>query len=293
MQGLAIATLAYFIWGFYPLFFNYLTQVMPVEVLAHRVIWSFGFTVVFALSLPRLRGELIILLKNKIALKWLSLSALLIAINWLTYIVAVDRQMVIQASLGFFISPLVTLLMGWLILKESIHPLQLVAGFIALFAVLWELWQVGSLPWIACILAVAFAGYGLVRKVYPVDGVNGLVVETLLLLPFCLGFVGWQFVGMNQTASFGSEINITVLLICIGLVTALPLILFAAAIRKINYSVVGFLMYINPTMQFLIAVYVLNEPMPESRWVTFGLVWFAMGLFLFGLYRQQKTITLV
>jgi chloramphenicol-sensitive protein RarD len=98
---------------------------------------------------------------------------------------------------------------------------------------------------------------------------------------------------MNQTASFGSEINITVLLICIGLVTALPLILFAAAIRKINYSVVGFLMYINPTMQFLIAVYVLNEPMPESRWVTFGLVWFAMGLFLFGLYRQQKTITLV
>lgn len=292
MQGLAIATLAYFIWGLYPLFFNYLTQVMPVEVLAHRVIWSFGFTIVFALSLPRLRGQLIILLKNKTALKWLSLSALLIAINWLTYIVAVDRQMVVQASLGFFISPLVTLLMGWLILKESIHPLQLLAGVFALFAVLWELWQVGSLPWVACILAFAFAGYGLVRKVYPVDGVNGLVVETLLLLPFCLGFVGWQFVGLNQTASFGTETNITVLLISMGVVTALPLILFASAIRKTNYSVVGFLMYINPSMQFLIAVYVLNEPMPESRWVTFGIVWFAMGLFLFGLYRQQKTITL-
>jgi chloramphenicol-sensitive protein RarD len=254
------------------------------------VIWSFVFTVVFALSISRLRSQLILLLKNKTALKWLSLSALLIAINWLTYIIAVERHMVVQASLGFFISPLVTLLMGWLILKERIHPLQLLAGVVALFAVLWELWQVGSLPWVACILAFAFAGYGLVRKIYPVDGVNGLVVETLLLLPFCLGFVGWQFTGLEQAASFGSEPNITLLLVCAGVVTALPLILFASAVRQINYSVVGFLMYINPTMQFLIAVYVLNEPMPESRWVTFGLVWFALGLFLLGLYRDQKVM---
>lgn len=290
MQGLAFATLAYFLWGFYPLFFNYLTEVLSVEVLAHRVIWSFGFTLLFTLSIPRLRSQLILLLKNKTALKWLSLSALLIAINWLTYIIAVERHMVVQASLGFFISPLVTLLMGWLILKERIHPLQLLAGVVALFAVLWELWQVGSLPWVACILAFAFAGYGLVRKIYPVDGVNGLVVETLLLLPFCLGFVGWQFTELNQTASFGSEPNITLLLVCAGVVTALPLILFASAVRQINYSVVGFLMYINPTMQFLIAVYVLNEPMPESRWVTFGLVWFALGLFLLGLYRDQKVM---
>jgi chloramphenicol-sensitive protein RarD len=287
MQGLAFATLAYFIWGFYPLFFNYLTEVMPLEVLAHRVIWSFGFTFLFALSMPSLRGQLLTLLKNKTALKWLSLSALLIAINWLTYIVAVEKQMVVQASLGFFISPLVTLLMGWLILKEDIHPLQLLAGVFAFIAVLWELWQAGSLPWVACILAFAFAGYGLVRKVYPVDGISGLVVETLLLLPFCVGFVGWQFASVGQVASFGSETNITALLISMGVVTALPLILFATAVRQINYSVVGFLMYINPTMQFLIAVYVLNEPMPESRWVTFGIVWFAMGLFLFGLYKNE------
>ena len=288
MQGLALATLSYFIWGLYPLFFSYLTDVMSVEVLAHRVVWSFVFTLVFALSLPGMRQKLGELLKNKTALKWLSLSALLVGINWLTYIVAVEIQMVVQASLGFFISPLVTLLMGWLILKEQIHPLQLLAGVFALFAVLWELWQIGSLPWVACILAFAFAGYGLVRKIYPVDGVNGLVVETLLLLPFCLGFVGWQFADVGQTPSFGSETNITLLLIAVGVVTALPLILFAVALRKINYSVVGFLMYINPTMQFLIAVYILNEPMPESRWVTFTIVWLAMGLFLLGLYRSQQ-----
>ena len=288
MQGLALATLSYFIWGLYPLFFSCLTDVMSVEVLAHRVVWSFVFTLVFALSLPRIRQKLGELLRNKTALKWLSLSALLIAINWLTYIVAVEKHMVVQASLGFFISPLVTLLMGWLILREKITPLQLLAGVIALMAVLWELWQIGSLPWVACILAFAFAGYGLVRKVYPVDGVNGLLIETLLLLPFCIGFIGWQFTYAETAASFGSNSESTQLLVSVGVVTALPLIFFAIAVRQINYSVVGFLMYINPTMQFLIAVYVLNEPMPESRWVTFAIVWLAMGLFLLVFCKSQS-----
>jgi len=290
MQGLALATLAYFMWGFYPLFFSYLTQVFPVEVAVHRVIWSFVFTLVFALAIPRLRQQLVSLLKNKTALKWLCLSAILIAINWLTYIIAVEQKLVIQASLGFFISPLVTLLMGWLILKERVHPLQLWAGGFALIAVLWELWQIGSLPWVACILSLAFASYGLVRKVFPVDGVAGLLVETVLLMPFCLGFVLWQFGSGAQTVGFASDMNTTVLLISSGIITALPLILFASAIRQINYSIVGFLMYINPTMQFLIAVFILHEPMNTNRWVTFGIVWFAMGLFLLGMHQGRKPV---
>lgn len=290
MQGPAFATLAYFIWGFYPLFFSYLTQVMPVEVTVHRVIWSFVFTLGFAMMSARLRQQLWALLSNKTAVRWLSLSALFIAINWLTYIFAVEQKLVVQASLGFFISPIVTLLMGWLILKERIHRLQLWAGFLALLAVLWELWQVGSLPWVACVLSLAFACYGLVRKVYPVDGINGLIIETLLLLPFCAGFIVWQSGSVGYAPGFGSEMSITMLLICSGLVTALPLILFASAVRQVNYSVVGFLMYINPTMQFLIAVYILNEPMDASRWVTFAIVWIAMGLFLLGMRQNSKPI---
>ncbi len=288
MQGLALAVFSYFMWGFYPLFFSYLTSVNAVEVMVHRVIWSFVFTLVFALSLPTLRQQLMRLLRNKTALKWLSLSAIFIAINWLTYIIAVEQKLVIQASLGFFISPLVTLLMGWLILKERVHPLQLWAGGFALIAVLWELWQIGSLPWVACILSIAFASYGLVRKVYPVDGVAGLLIETLLLMPFCLVFVVWQFGSASQEVGFASDSNTTLLLICSGIITALPLILFARAIRDVNYSIIGFLMYINPTMQFLIAVLVLHEPMNASRWVTFGIVWFAMGLFLLGMHRSRK-----
>ncbi len=290
MQGLTFATLAYFIWGFYPLFFSYLSQVMPVEVAVHRVIWSFVFTLGFAMMSSRLRQQLWVLLSNKTAVKWLSLSALFIAINWLTYIFAVEQKLVLQASLGFFISPLVTLLMGWLILKERIHPLQIGAGVLALLAVLWELWQVGSLPWVACVLSLAFACYGLVRKVFPVDGISGLIIETLLLLPFCAGFIMWQNVGISHAMGFGSELSITMLLICSGVLTALPLILFASAVRQVNYSVVGFLMYINPTMQFLIAVYILKEPMDASRWVTFVIVWIAMALFILGMQQNRKPV---
>jgi chloramphenicol-sensitive protein RarD len=290
MQGLALAVLAYSIWGIFPLFFSYLNHVSPVEVLSHRIIWSLVATLSLGLMLQR--GRLLMkALQDKKTLLWLGASSLLIAVNWLVYIWAVGNQRVLEASLGYFIMPVVSLLMGRLILKESLHPFQAWAGALAAVAVLWELWHFGALPWVGVVLAFAFAFYGLVRKVHPIDGLNGLTIETLWLLPMALGFVAWQSITADADMGFGLNTATTVLLICSGFLTALPLVLFAMATSRINLSVVGFIMYINPTIQFLIAVYVLNEHFPQARLVTFILVWIALLFFVAGMWQQLKQQT--
>lgn len=287
MQGLTLAVLAYSIWGIFPLFFSYLNHVSAVEVLSHRIIWSLVAT--FSLALILGRGRLLRkALQQKTTLIWLGVSSVLIGINWLVYIWAVGQHRVLETSLGYFIMPVVSLLMGRLILKESLHPLQAWAGVLAGMAVLWELWSFGALPWVGVVLAFAFAFYGLVRKVHPVDGLNGLTIETLWLLPFALGFVAWQSLTQQADMGFGLDKSTTILLICSGFLTALPLVLFAMATRRINLSIVGFIMYINPTIQFLIGVYVLNEHFPQERMVTFILVWLALLLFVAGLWQQLR-----
>ncbi len=287
MQGLALAVLAYSIWGIFPLFFSYLNHVSPVEVLSHRIICSLVATLSLGLLLQR--GRLLVkALQDKSTLIWLGVSSLLIAVNWLVYIWAVGNQRVLEASLGYFIMPVVSLLMGRLILKESLHPLQAWAGVLAAIAVLWELWSFAALPWVGVVLAFAFAFYGLVRKVHPIDGLNGLTIETLWLLPMALGFVAWQTITADADMGFGLNHSTTVLLICSGFLTALPLVLFAMATRRINLSIVGFIMYINPTIQFLIGVYVLNEHFPQERLVTFILVWIALLFFVAGMWQQLR-----
>ncbi|WP_297808126.1 EamA family transporter RarD [uncultured Methylophaga sp.] len=287
MQGLALAVLAYSIWGIFPLFFSYLNHVSPVEVLSHRIIWSLVATLSLGLLLQR--GRLLVkALQDKNTLIWLGVSSLLIAVNWLVYIWAVGNHRVLEASLGYFIMPVVSLLMGRLILKESLHPLQAWAGVLAAVAVLWELWSFGALPWVGVVLAFAFAFYGLVRKVHPIDGLNGLTIETLWLLPMALGFVAWQSITADPDMGFGLNNSTTLLLIFSGFLTALPLVLFAMATRRINLSIVGFIMYINPTIQFLIGVYVLNEHFPQERLVTFVLVWIALLFFVAGMWQQIR-----
>lgn len=287
MQGLALAVLAYSIWGTFPLFFSYLNHVSPVEVLSHRIIWSLVATLSLGLILQR--GRLLIkALQDKKTLMWLGISSLLIAVNWLVYIWAVGQHRVLEASLGYFIMPVVSLLMGRLLLKEPLHPLQAWAGILAFIAVLWELWSFGTLPWVGVVLAFAFGFYGLVRKVHPIDGLNGLTIETLWLLPFAVGFILWQITSADSQMGFGLNNETTLLLIISGFLTALPLVLFAMATRRINLSIVGFIMYINPTIQFLIGVFVLHEHFPEERLVTFILVWLALLLFVAGLWQTQR-----
>lgn len=291
MQGLALAVLAYSIWGIFPLFFSYLNHVSPVEILAHRIIWSLVAT--FSLGLILQRGRLLVTaLRDKKTVLWLGLSSLLIGVNWLVYIWAVSNQRVLEASLGYFIMPVVSLLMGRLFLKESLHPMQAWAGVLALGAVLWELWSFGSLPWVGVVLAFAFAFYGLIHKKHPIDGVNGLTIETLLLLPFALGFISWQIVTNDLSMGFGLNSSTTTLLVFSGFLTALPLVLFIMATRRINLSLVGFIMYINPTIQFLIGVFVLEETFQAERIITFEIVWIALVAFMVGLWQQERHKTL-
>lgn len=287
MQGIILATTAYCIWGIFPLFFSYLGNVSPIEVVIHRGIWSLVATLLLSMFLKRL-GKLSHAFKDKKLIAWMGLSAALIAINWLVYIWAVTNHRVLESSLGYFMTPVVSLILARLFFKERLHPLQAWAGFFAIIAIVWEFISLGSLPWISLVLAVAFAFYGVVRKFCKIDGISGLTIEMLWLLPFGLSWIVWQVFEKHTTLAFGTSQTTTLLLISSGFLTALPLVLFAMATRRIDLSIVGFIMYINPSIQFLIAILVLNEPYSTQRMVTFGIIWFALLLFMMGLWKLRK-----
>lgn len=288
MQGLGLALAAYMIWGCFPLFFSLLSSVSASEVLAHRVIWSLLATLLISIIFKRGRG-LQALFKQPTALAWLALSSLLIASNWLIFIWAVGQQRVMEASLGYFLTPLVSLVLGRIFLKEKLHFWQAAAGWLAGIAVVWELFSLGSLPWIPLSLALSFGFYGLVRKQYPVDALHGLTAETLWMLPIAIVWLGWALIS-DQHLGFGTSWQLSLLLMASGLITAAPLLLFAAAAQRLDLSVVGFIMYINPTMQFISAVVILKEDYPPERLITFALIWAAMLLFMWGLWQARRLL---
>jgi len=287
MQGIILAVAAYSIWGIFPLFFSYLSDISPIEVVTHRIIWSLVATLVLGLLLRRW-GKLFSALQDKKLIAWMGLSALLIGINWMTYIWAVANHRVLESSLGYFMTPVVSLMLARLFFKERLHPLQAWAGIFATVAIIWEFISLGTIPWISLVLAVAFAFYGVVRKYCKIDGISGLTVEMFWLLPLGLSWIAWQVYGQHNSLAFGSSQTLTILLISSGFLTALPLVLFAMAARLVDLSIVGFIMYINPSIQFLIAVFVLNESYPPQRMVTFGIIWFALMLFMMGLWKMRK-----
>ena len=287
-KGLILAIAAYSIWGFFPLYFSYLNAVSPLEVLAQRIIWSLVATLVIGLLIGY-GNKLLVALKDRKLMGWLGLSAFLISINWLVNIWAVGQHRVIETSLGYFISPVVSLILARLFFKERLHPLQIWAGIIATLAILWEFLSIGQLPWVSLILAFAFALYGVVRKYCIIDGISGMTIETLWLLLPALMWISWQSLEPASSPSFGSYPAFTFLLVGVGFLSALPLVLFAMATRRIDLSVVGFIMYINPTMQFLIGVFVLKESYPPERIITFALIWFALLLFTMGVCRLRRT----
>jgi chloramphenicol-sensitive protein RarD len=287
MQGILLAVAAYSIWGIFPLFFSYLSHVSPIEVVTHRIIWSLVATLLLGVLLRRW-SKLFTAFKDKKLIAWMGLSALLIAINWMTYIWAVTNHRVLESSLGYFMTPVVSLMLARLFFKERLHPLQAWAGVLATVAVIWEFISLGTIPWISLVLAVAFAFYGVVRKYCNIDGISGLTVEMLWLLPLGLLWIAWQVFGQHNELVFGNNETMTLLLISSGFLTALPLVLFAMAARRVDLSTVGFIMYINPTIQFLIAILILNEAYPPQRMVTFGIIWAALILFMIGLWMMRK-----
>jgi chloramphenicol-sensitive protein RarD len=272
--GIAYAALAYLLWGLFPLYFSHLAAVPASEVLVHRVVWSLAF-VVIVLSWRRQWAWLPQTLRQPRVLGAFAVSALLLSCNWLTYIWAVNHGHVLDASLGYFITPLVNVLLGYTVLHERPRRLQWAALALATLGVLWLTWQAGQLPWIALVLAASFGTYGLLRKIAVLGALEGLTLETLLLFaPAFAALVLWWGRG---PASFPADDTATNLwLIGVGPLTAVPLLLFAAGARRVSMTTLGLLQYIGPSIQFVLGVWLFSEPLGGQRLVGFGLIWLAL-----------------
>ncbi|OOY35467.1 hypothetical protein BOW16_04370 [Solemya velum gill symbiont] len=283
------AAMAFLIWGVFPLMFKQVENIAALEVLAHRIIWA----LVFVMLLLAVRGRLgtlkEIFIENRKTLYMLLLSALFVSVNWLVFIWAVANEKVIEASLGYFINPLFNVLLGVIFLGERLRLVQWTAVAIALTGVLVLIFSHGIVPWVALALALTFGLYGLIRKQTKIGPVTGLAIETLLLFPVAVGYILFLF-------SYGDESFITgepsarFWLVFVGIMTTIPLMLFAAGARKIRLSTLGIITYIGPTVQFLIAVYLFGEIFTQAYQVAFTAIWIALAIYAFDLYRHERQI---
>ena len=276
-KGILSAALAYICWGLFPIYFKLLADIAPLEVLVHRVLWSLVF-VMLVLTARRQWTWLAQARRQPRVLGVFSASALLLSVNWLTYIWAVTNGHVIEASLGYFITPLVNVLLGYTVLGERLRTVQWAAVALAAAGVVWLAVQGDRVPWIALVLACSFGSYGLLRKVAPLGALEGLTLETMLLAPLAAVVALWAV--LNGSASFPHPSDWTnALLIGIGPVTAIPLLLFAAGARRITMSTLGLLQYIGPSIQFVLGVWLFNEVFTPVRAVGFGLIWLALLIY--------------
>jgi chloramphenicol-sensitive protein RarD len=275
-SGALYALLAYSMWGTFPLYFRVVASVAPLEVMLHRSVWSLAFLAIVLTALRRwswLAGALREPRRVALAL----LGALLLSGNWLLYIWAVNNDRVIESSLGYFINPLVNVLLGFAVLGERLRRVQWLAVGIAAAGVVWLTWQAGQLPWIALVLAGSFGLYGLLRKTAPLGAIEGLTLETLLLLPIAAPLLAW-FTVSGGALSRG-DAGLATWLLMAGPLTAIPLVLFAAGARRVTLATLGLLQYVGPTIQFAIGVWVFHEPFGMERLVGFGLIWAALALY--------------
>lgn len=283
--GLACGFAAYAIWGLFPLYLKELDQVGAVEVVAHRIAWSVPFGALI-LALRRQWGETLKALGQPRIIALLALSAVLISVNWLVYVWAVANERVLQASLGYYINPLLFVAAGVFVLKERLSVLQGVAVAMAAAGVAALIIGAGVFPWPSFILAASFTAYGFVRKTTPVGAMPGLFVETLLLAPFAVAtLVFLANAGALQFGQHGARLD--TLLVAAGPMTVGPLVLFALAARRLSLTTIGFLQYIGPTGQFLLGLY-YGEPFTPAHAVCFGLIWSALALTSFDAIRRNR-----
>lgn len=276
-SGIIYAALAFLCWGLFPIYFHALDEVPPMQILAHRMLWSLGFLLV-VLLLRRQWKWLSVVRQPRVFFSFV-LSALLLSANWLVYIWSVTNHHVIEASLGYFINPLVNIMLGYLILKERLRTIQWVAIAIAALGVGWLTWQTGTVPWIALFLAFSFGSYGLLRKTAALGALEGLSFETIVLFPLAAAYVTWLTLqGQNVFINTDSDTT-RVLLVMAGPLTAIPLLLFASGARRIPLSILGLLQYLSPTLQFLLGVWLFKEAFTADRLVGFVLIWGALVLF--------------
>lgn len=275
--GLIYGLAAYLIWGVMPLYFKLLAQVSPVEIVAHRILWSLVFLGGLVLALRRWAAVRAAATTGKVLIT-LIVTALLIAVNWLVYIYAVVSGHVLEGSLGYFLNPLVNVLFGVVLLKEKLTRLQGFACLLAGAGVAVLAAGSESGLWISLTLAISFASYGFLRKIVSVDALEGLWVETAILAPVALGWLAWmQWSGGLQFGRLGFDIDLY--LVLGGAVTATPLLMFTAAARRLPYSTLGFLQYVAPSLQFLLAVLAFGEHFSRAHAICFGAIWAALAIF--------------
>ncbi len=272
-KGVLYAIGAYATWGFLPLFWKLLQDVPAIETLGHRTMWSLVF-VVGILAFTQDWSWLNVVKENPKSLRIFLLSALLVGSNWLIFIWAVNAGFVVEASLGYFINPLLSVVLGVLFLKERLRGQQWVAISIAFLGVLYLTVSVGSLPWIALSLAGTFGIYGLIRKTAPLGSIYALGIETAVLTPIAL--IYFILIESNGSGHFFSSWQTAVLLALCGAATAIPLLLFGAGARLINLSTIGILQYIAPTLQFLLGLFVFQEPFSQNQFIGYCIIWFAL-----------------
>jgi chloramphenicol-sensitive protein RarD len=284
--GVAFGAAAYLLWGTFPIYFKALRQVPAIEVLAHRVVWSFVFSLALV-AIARRWQQLARIARKPRTTTLLACSTVFIATNWLFFIYAVEHDRILDASLGYFMNPLVNVLLGYLFLGERLRRVQLASLALAAAGVLVLVVRRGELPWISLVLALSFGGYGLVRKVVAVDPITGLFAETALLTPVALGYL--VVLGCRGQSAFASgSLANDVLLPLSGPVTALPLLLFAAAARRLRLGTLGFLQFLSPSAQFVLAVAVYHETFTWTQLSTFLCIWAGLALFSLDAARQNR-----
>lgn len=286
-QGVLFALAAYLIWGIAPAYFKLIDYVPANEILTHRIIWSFFFMILL-ISVSQRWNTVRQACRNKTKLLLLAVSAILIGSNWLTFIWAVNNHHMLEASMGYFINPLVNVLLGMLFLSERFRRMQWVAVALAFSGVAIQLWQFGSIPYISLTLAFTFGLYALVRKKIGVDSQTGMLIETLWLLPIAAIYL--FFIADTTTSHLSQNtMSLNLLLIAAGVVTTIPLLFFTAAATKLRLSTLGFFQYIGPTLMFMLATVFYGETIGKDKLITFGFIWVALVIFVLdALYYQRK-----
>ncbi len=286
-RGLPFALGAYFIWGVLPLYLMLVDHVPALEFVGWRIVFTLPVCLLFVV-LRRQGGELLAALRNPRITGLLAISALLIAVNWLIYVAALQAGHIYAASLGYYINPLVNVLAGTVFLGEKLGRRQWLAVGIAAAGVALLAWDALAMLWLGLSLAVTFAGYGLVRKLTPVGSLPGLTIETVLLAIPAIGMLIWQSAQPGGVA-FGKELSTDLLLACSGLITATALLLFATAARRMDYSALGFVQYLAPTLVFLIGLLVLDTPLRPVQLACFVLIWTAIAVFSWDMIARQRS----
>ena len=274
-------------WGAFPLYWPLLEPANPLEIVSHRAVWTLVFCLIVLAATKALKSTLVTLKRPTVAVK-LFLSSLLISINWLVYIWATNNEHVVEASLGYYINPLIIISFGVIFLKEKMRPLQWAAVSIATIGVLVLTFDYGRLPWIALALALSWGSYGLIKKQLGLGALEGLAIETFISSFFYLAYL--IYIGNQGTGQFGQNWGLTLLLISAGAVTAIPLLLFNGSTNRLPFTTIGLLQYITPTLQFSIGVWVLNEDMPTARWIGFLIIWAALVTLAIDLIRSSRTV---